>query len=269
MNYNPSILLLDNLDMLTVTVNEQTQEGDYFNRISDVIHNLILEYTRNSSISIIATVSNIANLNKRVYTSRGRHLFQQILQLPEFEKTDREGIIKNLCKKSKVVKNLNWRKFADLTEGYKIGDLVQFVDRAVFYAVKADNKNPILTEEMFINSLKTTNSYCLQGIENNNNKLENEEDLIKVEDISGMENVTEVLEEVIMWPSKFPNIFEQSPLRNQAGVLLFGPPGTGKTYLITQIAKTWNLRMISVKGPELLAKYIGQSEENVRNLFNK
>lgn len=72
-----------------------------------------------------------------------------------------------------------------------------------------------------------------------------------------------------MWPTKFPKIFECSPLRNQAGILLFGPPGTGKTYLVSKLAKTWNLRMISVKGPELLAKYIGQSEENVRNLFDR
>lgn len=72
-----------------------------------------------------------------------------------------------------------------------------------------------------------------------------------------------------MWPTRFSQIFENSPLRNQAGILLFGPPGTGKTFLVSQLSKTWNLRMISVKGPELLAKYIGQSEENVRNLFDK
>lgn len=53
------------------------------------------------------------------------------------------------------------------------------------------------------------------------------------------------------------------------GILLYGLPGTGKTYLVSQISRHWNLRMISVKGPELLAKFIGQSEENVRNLFDK
>lgn len=125
----------------------------------------------------------------------------------------------------------------------------------------------MLTDDIFNDSLQKTNSYCLQGIENNNVAIEESE--IDVNEIAGMEAVVEVLEEVLMWPSKFPNIFSNSPLRNQAGVLLFGAPGTGKTYLVSQIAKTWNLRMISVKGPELLAKYIGQSEENVRNLFNR
>lgn len=270
MNYNPAILLLDNVDMLAHTVGEHSQDTDYFNRISDIIQSLILEFTPRNSISIIATVSSIANLNKRIYTSRGRHIFHNITTIPDLEADEREPVIRELCRKCKVDKYLNWRRFANLTEGYKIGDLVQFVERSLFYACRSDATAPILTEDMLVESLKTTNSYCLQGIENHQ-KLENDNDTdtVRVEDIAGMAMVVEVLQEVLIWPTKFPKLFENSPLRNQAGVLLFGPPGTGKTYLVGQIAKTWNLRMISVKGPELLAKYIGQSEENVRNLFNK
>lgn len=88
-------------------------------------------------------------------------------------------------------------------------------------------------------------------------------------EIPGMGKVLEVLEEVLVWPSKFPYIFQNSPLRNQAGILLFGIPGSGKTFIVSQIAKKWKSRMICIKGPELLAKYIGQSEENVRKLFEK
>lgn len=137
-------------------------------------------------------------------------------------------------------------------------------------------------------SLKITNAYCLQGIEQNgapqngtsdsNGVAAGEEDddendiggkADKSKQIAGLESVVTVLEEVLIWPAKYPTIFEQSPLRNQAGVLLFGAPGTGKTYLVSRLAKLWQLRLISVKGPELLAKYIGQSEENVRNLFDR
>lgn len=142
-------------------------------------------------------------------------------------------------------------------------------------------------------SLKITNAYCLQGIEQNgcgassnggNNENSNgttngdeddddENDIggdqDKSKQIAGLETVVTVLEEVLIWPAKYPTIFEKSPLRNQAGVLLFGAPGTGKTYLVGRLAKLWQLRLISVKGPELLAKYIGQSEENVRNLFDR
>lgn len=123
---------------------------------------------------------------------------------------------------------------------------------------------------MYLESLKTTNEYCLQGIENNVNLDDTMgETNASINKFPGLEKVVNVFEEVLVWPTKYPDIFGQSPLRNQAGVLLYGPPGTGKTYLVSQISRHWNLRMISVKGPELLAKFIGQSEENVRNLFDK
>lgn len=141
------------------------------------------------------------------------------------------------------------------------------------YLPISDNKNPIIRNEELLNSLKTTNAYCLQGIENNVKLDECEEDETHtgtlVDKLPGMDSVISVFEEILIWPSKFPQVFERSPLRNQAGILLYGPPGTGKTYLVSQISRTWNLRMISVKGPELLAKFIGQSEENVRNLFDR
>lgn len=136
----------------------------------------------------------------------------------------------------------------------------------------SDHENPTMTNAELINSLKTTNAYCLQGIENNIKMDDCDEDESSENDknpFAGLESVVTVFDEVLIWPSKYPQIFEQSPLRNQAGILLYGSPGTGKTYLVSQLSRIWNLRMISVKGPELLAKFIGQSEENVRNLFDK
>lgn len=147
----------------------------------------------------------------------------------------------------------------------------------------------MLSNDSLGESLKITNAYCLQGIEHNSKEAggaqnddsdetdsEDEEGTTSNRDpcdksrkLAGLESVVTVLEEVLIWPAKYPTIFERSPLRNQAGVLLFGAPGTGKTFLVGKLAKLWHLRLISVKGPELLAKYIGQSEENVRNLFNR
>lgn len=134
-----------------------------------------------------------------------------------------------------------------------------------------DTKVPILTHEILMNSLKATNEYCLNGIESNNLANDSDGDAVIMTNgqVPGLESAITVLEEVLVWPAKFTGIFENSPLRNQAGILLFGAPGTGKTLLVRQIARTWNLRMISVKGPELLAKFIGQSEENVRKIFDK
>lgn len=281
----PAILILDSLDILSQNVAEHTADGEYYNRVSDVIQHLILEYTRDNPIAVIATVANKSNLNKRIYTSRGRHLFHFMGTIPDLEKVDREKIICDLCQKLKT-SNINYKKFANLTEGYNVGDLVEFVERAIFYAHRLDSKKPTLTNDSLNESLKKTNAYCLQGIElNSQDEVKDTSDSEDDDDddddeppegecdknkhLAGLESVVTVLEEVLIWPAKYPTIFDGSPLRNQAGVLLFGPPGTGKTYLVSKLAKLWHLRLISVKGPELLAKYIGQSEENVRNLFDR
>lgn len=70
--------------------------------------------------------------------------------------------------------------------------------------------------------------------------------------------------QMIELPSKFPNIFAQAPLRLRSNVLLYGPPGCGKTHIVGAAAAACSLRFISVKGPELLNKYIGASEQAVR-----
>uniref|UniRef100_A0A1B0D0U3 Peroxisomal ATPase PEX1 n=1 Tax=Phlebotomus papatasi TaxID=29031 RepID=A0A1B0D0U3_PHLPP len=266
---SPSILLLDNLDVLTKNVGEQhTQDAEYYAKISDIIQSLILEFTATAPISVIATVGSVKSLSGRIYTTRGRHLFQRLVKIPDLNGSDRQFILQEVAGKSGVRGEVNWEKFARLTEGYKFGDLMQFIERAIFHSVKENSKTPRFTEDILKETLKITSNFCLEGIESNSGRNEEADEEIS-DEIPGLVKATEVLEEVLLWPSKYTSIFAESPLRNQAGVLLFGPPGVGKTFLMAQIAKAWHLRMISVKGPELLAKYIGQSEENVRQLFDR
>jgi peroxin-1 len=69
--------------------------------------------------------------------------------------------------------------------------------------------------------------------------------------------------QMIELPSKFPKTFAQAPLRLRSNILLYGPPGCGKTHIVGAAAAASSLRFISVKGPELLNKYIGASEQAV------
>lgn len=87
--------------------------------------------------------------------------------------------------------------------------------------------------------------------------------------VGGLSEAQHTLEEVLTWPSQFPSLFAQVSLRLRSGVLLYGPPGCGKTLLANSVARSCNLRAITVKGPELLSKYIGASEQAVRESFER
>lgn len=83
-----------------------------------------------------------------------------------------------------------------------------------------------------IESLITTNTYCMQGIKNNVLDDNESEQIGNFDRFPGLEMAVNVFEEILMWPKIWPKIFESNPLRNQAGILLFGAPGTGLLKLI-------------------------------------
>jgi transitional endoplasmic reticulum ATPase len=87
--------------------------------------------------------------------------------------------------------------------------------------------------------------------------------------VGGLEDTKERLRETIQWPLDYPDVFEQMDLEAAKGVLLYGPPGTGKTLMAKAVANEAQSNFISIKGPELLNKYVGESEKGVREVFEK
>jgi transitional endoplasmic reticulum ATPase len=89
------------------------------------------------------------------------------------------------------------------------------------------------------------------------------------ESVGGLEDTKERLRETIQWPLEYPEVFRQMDMQAAKGVLMYGPPGTGKTLLAKAIANEAQSNFISIKGPELLNKYVGESEKGVREIFEK
>ena len=87
--------------------------------------------------------------------------------------------------------------------------------------------------------------------------------------VGGLARAKASLEEALSLPSRYPSVFKNAPLRLRTGALLYGPPGCGKTLLARAAVRASGLRLIAVKGPELLNKYIGQSEAGVRSAFRR
>jgi transitional endoplasmic reticulum ATPase len=92
---------------------------------------------------------------------------------------------------------------------------------------------------------------------------------VKWDDIGGLEEIKQRLIETVEWPLKYPDLFRQANTKPPTGVLLAGPPGTGKTLIAKALANESGINFISVKGPEIISKYMGESERGVREIFKK
>jgi transitional endoplasmic reticulum ATPase len=92
---------------------------------------------------------------------------------------------------------------------------------------------------------------------------------VQWDDVGGLEEVKQVLKEAVEWPIRYADLFQQAKIGPPKGVLLTGPPGTGKTLLAKALASQSGVNFISVKGPALLSKWIGDSEKGVREVFRK
>ncbi|WP_319578200.1 CDC48 family AAA ATPase [uncultured Methanospirillum sp.] len=98
--------------------------------------------------------------------------------------------------------------------------------------------------------------------------------LIEIPDVSwsqvgGLEEVKKDLKEAVEWPLRYPQIFSHLQTKTPKGILLFGPPGTGKTQMVKAVAHESECNFISVKGPELISKWVGESEKGIREVFRK
>jgi len=92
---------------------------------------------------------------------------------------------------------------------------------------------------------------------------------VKWTDIGGLKEVKQRLQEAVEWPLKYPDVFKKINVQGPKGILLFGPPGCGKTLLAKAVATESEANFITVRGPELISKWVGESEKGIRKIFSK
>ncbi|TQN74109.1 Peroxisome biosynthesis protein PAS1 [Colletotrichum shisoi] len=167
--------------------------------------------------------------------------------------------------------DLDFLDIAGLTDGYMPGDISLLVARARNEAIirtvndfpsESEGRAVHLSRVDFDNALKGFTPASLRNVSLQHSTT-------TFSSIGGLQETRKVLLETLQYPTKYAPIFEQCPLRLRSGLLLYGYPGCGKTLLASAVAGECGLNFISVKGPEILNKYIGASEKSVRDLFER
>ncbi|OSD00321.1 AAA-domain-containing protein [Trametes coccinea BRFM310] len=277
--HKPSLLVLDNIDKLMGT---ELEHADSFHtrHITEVFLAIYGSSARAaapnaSGVVILAAAESQAALHPQLNSS---HIFKEVVNLKPPSKDARKEVLAHIVKEhmdtSDIVQDsntpLNYTALATQTEGYSVTDLKDLVARAVHRAAirssqldpSDDAQQTTLTPADFAAAQVDFVPHSLRDV-----KLQKSE--VVWQDIGGLRETKRVLRETLEWPTKYGPIFAQSPLRLRSGLLLYGYPGCGKTLLASAVAKECGLNFISIKGPELLNKYIGASEKSVRDLFER
>uniref|UniRef100_A0A803WEX4 Peroxisomal ATPase PEX1 n=1 Tax=Ficedula albicollis TaxID=59894 RepID=A0A803WEX4_FICAL len=273
----PSIILMDDLDHIvgvpSTPEHENSPETVESNRLSYVLKDLMKEViSMGSLIALIATSQSEHSLHPSLVSAQGTHLFQCFKCIPSPDQKQRYEMLYSIIKKKL---NYDLKDFSDLdlqciakeTEGFVARDFTMLVDRAIHTCASnqnaSDNGDLNLSTVDFQKALKDFTPLALRNV-----SLHKPKDL-GWDRIGGLKDVKQMLKDTIMLPAKYPELFANLPIRQRSGVLLYGAPGTGKTLLAGVVARESGMNFISIKGPELLSKYIGASEQSVRDIFNR
>lgn len=161
---------------------------------------------------------------------------------------------------------LELQKVAERTPGFVVADLAALVREAALRAAaraSADGEAPALTQDDFTGALSVIRPLSRSATE------EVAVGAVTLEDVGDMVETKQALTEAVLWPLQHPDTFARLGVQPPRGVLLYGPPGCGKTFVVRALASSGRLSVHAVKGAELMDKWVGSSEKAVRELFRR
>ncbi len=168
------------------------------------------------------------------------------------------------------------KRIAERTHGFVGADMSSLCKEAAMHALRKFLPDINMDEEIpaeFIEKLEVTHKDFDEAFKNIEpsalREVFFEVPQVRWTDVGGLDAIKQELVEAVEWPLKYPEAFEAINTKPPKGIMLFGPPGTGKTMLAKAVANESEANFISIKGPEMLSKYVGESEKAVREIFRK
>jgi len=234
--------------------------------VAEPVATLILTELRKAvasrGVAFIATSAVPDGVDARL---RAPDLCDRELGLTLPDAATRKALLEVLLR-SVPAKDLNLDEIAERTPGFVVADLAALVREAALRAAaraSADGAEPALTQDDLTGALSVIRPLSRSATE------EVAVGSVTLDDVGDMVATKQALTEAVLWPLQHPDTFERLGVEPPRGVLLYGPPGCGKTFLVRALASSGRLSVHAVKGAELMDKWVGSSERAVRELFQR
>ena len=268
----PSIIFIDEIDAIAPKREEVT--GEVERRVVAQLLALMDGLESRGQVIVIGA-TNRPNALDPALRRPGR--FDREIEIGVPDRDGRREILQIHTRGMPLAEDVNLDRLADMTHGFVGADLAALCREAAMKALRRYLPEIDLDEEVIpphvLEKIKITMKDFLDALKEIQPSAIREV-LVEVpnvhwDDVGGLEEVKRELKEAVEWPLKHPEVFKRMGVDPPKGILLYGPPGTGKTLLAKAIATESEANFISVKGPELMSKWVGESEKAVREIFRK
>ena len=269
---SPAIIFMDELD--SIAPKREETSGDVERRVVAQLLSLMDGLEERGEVVVIGATNRVDAIDPAL--RRGGRFDREI----EIGVPDRDGrmeIMQVHTRNMPLADDVELGAYAESTHGFVGADLASLAKEAGMSALRRIRPELDLESDEIdadvLNRVQVTDEdmrEAMHGIEPSALR----EVFVEVPDVTwdqvgGLDGTKERLRETIQWPLEYGSVFDAMDIDSAKGVLLFGPPGTGKTLLAKAVANEAESNFISVKGPELLDKYVGESEKGVREIFEK
>ena len=268
----PSIIFVDEIDSIAPKREEVT--GEVERRVVSQMLSLMDGLEARGKVIVIAA-TNRPNAIDPALRRPGR--FDREIEIKVPDKKGRSDILAIHSRNMPLAEDVDMKKISSVSHGYVGADLEYLCKEAAMKCLRRllpvlnleEEKLPPETLDKLIVNHEDFQKALIEVTPSGMREVFIENPDVKWEDVGGLEEVKRELQEAVEWPMKYPGLYDKLGHNMPRGILLHGPSGTGKTLLAKAVATQSEANFVSVRGPELLSKWVGESERGIREIFKR